>query len=106
MNFMLGYSYYHLGKYEESKRLLTGYSGRYRKKGESYFAGVSELTLGKIYDLEGNREKALQKYRHALKLEEIGNLRELASYYLNHPFSGERKDMVFLGTKADLTSKP
>jgi len=106
LDFMLGYAYYFLKEYDKAKILLEKYSGTYTKKGESYFAGVSELTLGKIYDLEGLRSKAVEKYRRALKLEEIGNLYEVASYYLRNPFTGETPERTFLGTKTDLPDKP
>jgi len=106
LNFMLGYSYYFLKDYDKAKMLLEQYSGAYTKKGKSYFAGASELTLGKIYDLEGNRNKAIAKYNRALKLEEIGNLYELASFYLQNPFTGETPERRFSGTKTHLPDKP
>ncbi|MDZ7261798.1 MAG: tetratricopeptide repeat protein [candidate division KSB1 bacterium] len=104
--FMRGYAYYSTGKYELAANLLQLYTRRYPNKGDSYLTGLGELTLGKIYDLQGQRKKAKEKYTRALKQEPMGNLEQLAQHYLETPFTGEVEKYRFTGAKAELPDRP
>jgi tetratricopeptide (TPR) repeat protein len=105
-NFMEGYAHFMLGHLTEAKLLLEAYTLQYSEKGESYLTALAHLTLGKIYDLEGNRSRAVQHYRKVSKYEQMGNEREIARYLLSHPYTEESAATRFRGAYAELPDRP
>jgi tetratricopeptide (TPR) repeat protein len=103
--FMEGYARYSMGEYEKASSILSDYSKIYPDKGDSYLTSLGELTLGKIADLSGNREQAVEHYSRSLQLEHFGNLEKLAKHYIKEPFTGETIEHRFIGMKVDLPGR-
>ncbi len=106
MQFMRGYAAYHLDQLDVAQDLLERYAHNYVKNGGSYLTGLSELTLGKIFDRRGQRHQAQQKYVLALQQEKLGNVAQLASYYLRHPFTRETPTWRVRGAHSELPNRP
>jgi tetratricopeptide (TPR) repeat protein len=105
MKFMRAYAYYHLGKYESALSLFEAYSRISFKKG-SYLSGLGALTCGKIYDLMGKRQEAIQKYKNSQQQEKNGNVAELAENFLKNPFKKELKSHQVIANFTELPNRP
>ncbi len=105
-DFMEGYMDYMTGDLSSAKKILTKYCQHYPKKGGSYLSGLGYLTLGKIADLQGNREEAIINYKKVSKFEDIGNEKKLAKKFINSPFRGEDSEIPFSGNYVDLPDRP
>jgi tetratricopeptide (TPR) repeat protein len=46
---------------------------------------------GMVFDLQGNREEALRRYRKALAVESEGLAKDLARRYIETPYQGKRR---------------
>lgn len=51
------------------------------------YVPLSELMLGMIYDLQGEREQAVARYRRVERLPDLGNSHEMAAKFLQTPYS-------------------
>jgi tetratricopeptide (TPR) repeat protein len=67
----------------QAKEMLAAYCKEYPDKGDSYLTGLANLTLGKICDLQGQREQALKYYKKVSKFEQMGNEKLLADLFLS-----------------------
>jgi len=106
LQFIRGYAYYYQNKNELAMPLLEAYTTFYSKNKSSYLTGLSELTLGKIYDLRGDRKQAVQKYQNALEQEDFGNVQMIARIHLKSPFTDETKSLQVSGTVSDFPHRP
>ena len=86
LDFIEGYGEYHLGNQEASRRLMKKYLRDWNKK--SWLNGLSELMLGKLADLRGDRKAAIDYYRRARKRENVWGVKAEAEKYLKQPFDG------------------
>jgi tetratricopeptide (TPR) repeat protein len=105
-DFIEAYANYIQGDYLQAETMLTKYCNKYSKKGKSYLAGLGFLTLGKLADLNGNREQAIKFYKKVKKLENMGNEKQLAKLFIETPFQKESETTRFLGTYVDLPDRP
>jgi len=105
-HFIEGFMNYMNGNYVEAQEILSSYCKLYPKKGHSYLSGLGYLTLGKIADLQGNRETAIKHYKKVKKLENIGNAKELAKRFIIIPFQGENPETKYVGVYVDLPDRP
>ncbi len=105
-NFMEAYMQYMNGHYLIAEAMLSAYCEEYPDKGDSYLTGLAYLTLGKIYDLQGKRERAVESYKKVSKFERMGNEIQLARLFLSSPFSGEANAPFFTGAFVDLPDRP
>ena len=97
---------YMSGQYRSAEAMWSGYCEEYPDKGDSYLTGLAYLTLGKIYDLQGKRERAVESYKKVSKFERMGNEIQLARLFLSSPFSGEANAPFFTGAFVDLPDRP
>ncbi len=63
--------------------------GLEREQDQAYVA-LANLMLGMVFDLQGKREQAVERYRRVGKLRNQGDSRELAKQYLKVPYSRSR----------------
>lgn len=80
--FLKGFAHYLLENDEAAVMLLGKYSDSTRQQGRSYLTALADLILGKIYDFQGQRVRAREKYKKAADAEQFGNVRELAKQLL------------------------
>jgi len=106
LEFITGYSLYMKGQFALAAPLLKDYCDKYSKKGASYLTGLGYLTLGKMADIAGNRQLAINFYKKVQKYEAMGNEKELAAQLLLVPFRGEKPLVRFVGAYAELPDRP
>jgi len=90
---------YYLGKYAFFQRRLgaagdafaavDSLGGNSRREDDQAYVALANLMLGMTCDLQGARERAVQRYERVKKLKNQGESRELAKKYLKEPY-GER----------------
>ncbi len=85
--FVEGYGYYLSGEAELARERMESYVREV--KGKSWLLAPAELILGKLADLQGDREEAIRHYRRARKREDVWGSHAEADVYLREPFSGE-----------------
>jgi hypothetical protein len=54
------------------------------------FIVLANLYLGRTYDLLGQREKAIARYRRVKKLKKYKNTHKMAALYLKNPYTGQQ----------------
>ncbi|MCK5737600.1 hypothetical protein KAH55_00395, partial [bacterium] len=104
--FIRGYAAYGHNDYLTAIPLLEGYSHYYHEHGDSYLLGLSDLTLGKIYDLRGQSDFAIHKYKRALKGESMGNVKKLAEKFLREPFREKTMATEIIGYYTEVPDRP
>lgn len=91
-NYYLGYYYFHAArdveKAEERFKLSESLSKEIDRKEESGFYINSLLYLGNIYDLKGDRSRALNYYKSVESLRDYSGSKSKAKKYIAAPFSG------------------
>ena len=104
--FIRGYAAYGQDDFLTAIPLLEGYSHYYHEHGGSYLLGLSELTLGKIYDLRGQSDFAIHKYKRALKADSKGNVKKLADKFLREPFREKTAETEIIGYYTKVPKRP
>jgi tetratricopeptide (TPR) repeat protein len=87
LHFIEGYGYYLGGSLGHAEAKMLLYVESAHKK--SWLLGPAHLILGKLADLEGNRQEAIRNYRLARKKEDVWATRKEAKQYLKTPFKKE-----------------
>lgn len=106
LRFIRGYAAYSQENFPQATQLLKNYTHFYQQKQKSYLSGLGELTLGKIYDLQGERPAALAQYKLAAKNKNFGNIKQLADHYRKFPFTGESDSLRVNGSYSELPDRP
>ncbi|MBE85278.1 MAG: hypothetical protein CME21_22200 [Gemmatimonadetes bacterium] len=91
LDFIQGISHFLIGNNERAGALLTAVASRSRNK-KNWLVGPAELTLGKIADLEGDRERAKEHYRRAVQRDNVWGSRDEARRYQGQPYNGIEPD--------------
>lgn len=73
-----------LGQYDDARKLLELVEFTEMR---TYYLGLTKLNLGKLYDLMGDHERAIEYYRDALSVPLASFHRDLCEQYINKPFS-------------------
>ncbi|MDX2128965.1 MAG: tetratricopeptide repeat protein [Chloroherpetonaceae bacterium] len=60
----------------------------------SAFYTLTHLRLGMLYDLQGNRQKALEHYKVVLNTKDYNNAQQHAKNYMNSPYTGAALDQT------------
>jgi len=92
---------YYLGKYAFFQRRLGAASdafaavdslgGASQREDDQAYVALANLMLGMTCDLQGARERAVQRYERVRTLKNQGESRELAKKYLKEPYGERRK---------------
>jgi len=90
LGFIEGIGHYLLGYRDLARQSLERYLEQADRK--SWLLGPTELTLGKLADLRGERDLALAHYRKVLKREDVWGSRLEAANCLETPFAGDEPD--------------
>lgn len=87
-NYYIGVSNFNLGKLEEAKKGFRDCIQLCREieKEESAYLVNSILYLGMIYDKEGQRDAAIQKYNEVLNYKNFGKSQSLAESYIKNSY--------------------
>lgn len=85
--FTEGFALHHLGRRAEARPLLAQVASADAVE-ENWLVAPAEIILGNLADLEGNRERALDHYRRAERLESVWGSRKAARRYLVRPYDG------------------
>lgn len=106
LQFIRGYAYYSLGQYEQAEKIIAQYNAQQKSDDENYLLGVGYLTQGKMTELQGMRNSAIEYYHKAQKCREMGNLKEIAEHLQENPFNGENEQTRILGIFTELPERP
>ena len=102
--FVGGYGNYLQGHYEKAQEQMDAYVSESHRK--SWIRGPSHLVLGKIADLRGERDIAVQHYRKVLKTENVWGAHLEAEEYLKDPFEGDEKATRPMDTETRFPQTP
>ena len=89
LDFIEGFGHYLTMAFGEAKALMETYLREADRK--SWLLGPAELILGKVSDLDGDRRAAVERYRRALRREDVWGTHAEARRYLKRPFSGKER---------------
>ncbi|MBN2011846.1 tetratricopeptide repeat protein [candidate division KSB1 bacterium] len=93
---------FHQKRNTEAGRFLEQYISQYD---DSDFAGVAYLTLGALYDLQGDRPLALQLYKQARKKKQLGIMKDWLETRLKEPYNSPQR-VILIGDIFDLPDRP
>lgn len=103
--FVQGVGHFSLGNHERARSFMSGVAALSRDR-KNWLVGPSELTLGKLADLAGDRERARAHYRRAERRENVWGSRDEARRYQVRAYDGTEPDVRPVDTEIRYPGRP